>query len=101
MPKKLVKNIDTMRVASLIFLAALASGCSATFKQHVLQEPSAKLMRGKSVAIATPANGWYGMKEYSDSGRLTAFATRSAFARFTNQSVVSVGCKDLPCLKSH
>jgi len=101
MPKKLVKNIDPMRVTSLIFLAALASGCSATFKQNVLQEPSTKLVRGKSVAIATPANEWYGKKEYSDSGRMTAFATRSAFARFTNKSVVSVGCKDLPCLKSH
>jgi FMN-dependent NADH-azoreductase len=49
-----------MRVASLIFVAGLVSGCSATFKQNVLQEPSTKLMRGKSVAIATPANGWYG-----------------------------------------
>jgi hypothetical protein len=63
-----------MRVASLIFVEALVSGCSATFKQNVLQEPSTKLVRGKSVAIATPANGWYGKKEYSDSGRMTAFA---------------------------
>jgi hypothetical protein len=90
-----------MRIASLIFVGALLSGCSATFKQNVVQEPSTKLMRGKSVAIATPANGWYGKQEYADSGRMTAFATRAAFARFTNTSVVSVGCKDLACLRNH
>ena len=49
-----------MRIASLIFLAALVSGCSATFKQNILQEPSTKLVKGKSVPIATPADGWYG-----------------------------------------
>src|SRR5215813_13884585 len=98
----MVKTIgELMRIASLIVVGALVSGCSATFKQNVLQEPSTKLMRGKSVVIATPADGWYGKTEYSDSGRMTAFATRAAFARFTNKSVVSVGCKDLPCLKSH
>jgi hypothetical protein len=90
-----------MRVASLIFVAALVSGCSATFKQNVLQEPNARLVRGKSVAIATPANGWYRKTEYSGSGRMTAFATQAAFARFSNKSVVSAGCKDLPCLKSN
>jgi Domain of unknown function (DUF4823) len=90
-----------MHIAGLIFIAALVSGCSSTFKQNVLQEPSTKLVRGKSVAIATPINGWYGKTEYSDSGRMTAFATRAAFARFTNTSVVSVGCKDLACLRNH
>jgi Domain of unknown function (DUF4823) len=90
-----------MRVASLLFFVALVSGCSATFNQSVLQEPNTKLVKGKSVLIATPANGWYGKTEYPDSGRMTAFATRAAFARFTNNSVVSVGCKDLACLKSN
>jgi hypothetical protein len=88
-----------MRVASLIFLAALVSACSATYKQNVLQEPSTKLVKGKSVLIATPPDRWYGKIEYAGSGRMTALATQAAFARFSNNISISAECKDLACLK--
>ena len=90
-----------MRIASLIFLAAFVSACSATYKQHILQEPSTKLVKGKSVLIATPADGWYGKIQYSGSGRMTALATRAAFARFSNNISISAECKDLSCLKNN
>ena len=90
-----------MPIAGLILLASLVSACSATYQQNVLQEPSTKLVKGKSVLIATPADGWYGKIEYSGSGRMTAYATRAAFARFSNNVSISAECKDLACLKKN
>jgi hypothetical protein len=88
-----------MRIASLIILVTLISGCAATYKQSTLAEPSAKLLKGKSIVIATPANGFYESTEYSASGRMTAFAVRAAFERFSNATTVVPECKDLACLQ--
>jgi hypothetical protein len=88
-----------MLIAGLIFIAGLVSACSATYKQYVLEEPSTKLVKGNSVLIATPADRWYGKIEYSGSGRMTALATRAAFARFSNNISISAECKDLACLR--
>jgi uncharacterized protein YceK len=90
-----------MRFISLIIFVTMLSGCAATYKQDILAEPNAKLGRGKSVAIATPSNGFYENKEYSASGKMTALAVRAAFARFTNSTTVVSGCKDLMCLKKY
>jgi hypothetical protein len=88
-----------MRIAALMIFATIISGCTATYKQNTLAEPSAKLVRGKSVVISTPANGFYGSEEYSDSGRMTALAVRAAFAGFSNAVTVVSDCKDIACLK--
>ena len=88
-----------MHLISLVMFAAMISGCAATYKQNTLAEPSAKLVRGKSVVISTPSNGFYENKEYSASGRMTALAVRAAFARFTNSTTVVPDCNDLMCLK--
>jgi hypothetical protein len=88
-----------LRIIALFVAAAVISGCAATYKQSNLAEPSAKLIKGKSVVIATPANGYYGSREYSGSGRMTALAVRAAFARHTNTITVSPDCKDLGCLQ--
>jgi len=88
-----------MRLITLLIFAAMLSGCSATYKQQTLAEPSAKLVKGKSVVIATPANGFYESKEYLASGRMTASAVRAAFAPFSNSITVAPDCKDLMCLK--
>jgi hypothetical protein len=90
-----------MRIVSLAIFVIMLSACSAAYKQNTLAEPSAKLIRGKSVVIATPANGFYGNKEYPASGRMTAFAVRAAFARFTDSITVVSDCKDLVCLKKN
>ncbi len=45
--------------------AVLAAGCTSTYTRRNLTEPSAKLVRGKSVVIATPANGRYSNREYT------------------------------------
>jgi hypothetical protein len=88
-----------MRIAVLVIITAMISGCASTYKQTNLIEPTAKLLKGRSVVIATPANGSYENKEYSTSGRMTALAVRAAFARFTNTNTVSTDCKELECLK--
>jgi len=96
---RLLGDKTLMPIAALIFIAALVSACSATYKQNVLLEPSTKLVKGKSVLIATPADRWYGKIEYAGSGRMTALATQAAFARFSNNVSISADCKDLACLK--
>ena len=88
-----------MRLISILIFATMISGCAATYKQDTLVEANTKLVRGKSVAISTPSNGFYEEQEYSASGRITAFAVRASFARFTNAITVVPDCKDLMCLK--
>ncbi len=89
-----------MRIITLLVAAAMISGCAATYTQSTLTEPSAKLIKGKPVLIATPADGFYGSIEYPASGRMTALAVRAAFARYTDTITVSPDCKDLGCLQS-
>lgn len=88
-----------MRIVGLAIIVAMISGCASTYKQSDLTEPSAKLVKGKSVVIATPTNGSFGNKEYSASGKMTALAVRAAFARYSNAITVSADCKELKCLK--
>ena len=83
----------------LLLCVILLSGCAATYNQVNLLTPTAKLISGKSVLIATPENGYYGNREYRTSGRLTVLAVNAAFAKFTNAIKVSSECKDLSCLK--
>ncbi len=79
--------------------AVLAAGCSSTYSQKNLKEPSAKLERGKSVVIATPANGRYSNQEYTESGQMTAQAVRDAFAKVTDAVTVSAA-RDPNALKA-
>jgi hypothetical protein len=88
-----------MKPALYLILLATACGCTSTYKSTNLTVPAAKLERGKSVVIATPANGAYGNREYAGSGKITALAVRAAFAKFTNAAKVSTECKDLNSLK--
>ena len=67
-----------MRIAPFIVSAVMLSGCAATYKQDTLAEPSAKLVRGYSIAIATPADGIYGTTVYQSSGKMTSLAVRAA-----------------------
>jgi Domain of unknown function (DUF4823) len=90
-----------MRYLPLLIALCFASGCVSTYKQEIMTPQSAKLQSGKSILIATPSNGSYESKEYADSGKSTALAIRSAFARHSNSITVSAECKDLNCLKSN
>ena len=88
-----------MRIQVLFAAAILLSGCASTYQQNVVSAPSAKLQRGKAVTIATPINGSYDSTDYPASGRMTAGATRSAFARFSERVSISNQCRDVACLK--
>ena len=87
-----------MRIIVGCFCLALLSGCASTYKHSTLAEPRAKLVRGKTVLIATPANGFYESKEYQNSGKMTASAIRAAFARFASSTTISPNCKEISCL---
>ena len=87
-----------MRFLTIFVAIYLVSGCASTYEQTALTAPAQKLQSGKSILIAMPSNGFYETKEYSGSGRATALAVRTAFARHTNDITVSDKCKDLDCL---
>jgi hypothetical protein len=88
-----------MRFSTLIVFTSILSGCTATYKQEALIQPNINLVRGKSVAIATPINGFYETEEYQSSGKMTSLAVQSAFARFSSTITVMPECKNIACLK--
>ncbi len=88
-----------MRRLSVLIVITLLSACASTYQQVVVSAPNSKLDRTKSVLIATPKNGAYARKEYPASGRQTAIVVQAAFARFSNQVVVSSRCANLACLQ--
>ena len=90
-----------MRIAVLIIVIVTIFGCTSTYQQIDVTGPAAKLLKGGSVVIATPANGSYGTREYPLSGSMTAQAVRAAFAKFTNTISVSADCSELECLKKN
>lgn len=90
------RSINYAMAISVLFSI---TGCSSTYTQNKLKEPSAKLVRGKAVTIATPKDGQYSNTVYADSGKMTALATKSAFSRFSNEITISDSCQDLDCLK--
>lgn len=89
-----------MRRVFVLAFATLLSACASTYKQDVIATPSGKLDRGKAILIATPKSGSYEKVEYPASGRQTALVTQAAFARFSNQVVVSPACAALTCLQA-
>lgn len=97
----LKRSKDTgMRFNILIVLILMLYGCTATYKQNTLAQPSTKLVRGSSVTIATPTNGFYESEEYQASGKMTTYTVRAAFARFSNTINVLPECNNLVCLKA-
>ncbi|NOU41354.1 MAG: DUF4823 domain-containing protein [Methylotenera sp.] len=90
-----------MRLAVIIISTVLMSGCAASYKQSPLSQPSSKLLKGKSVIISTPTNGSYENKTYIASGKTTALAIRTAFAKFSNNTKVIADCSNISCLKTN
>lgn len=89
-----------MRFVCAAIVPILLSGCTATYEQKPLAEQSIKMLRGKSVAIATSENGFYDKTEYQSSGKMTSLAVKAAFARYANRISVLPNCRDLACAKS-
>jgi len=88
-----------MKRTLLLALLLVISGCTSTYTKMTLSQPSTVLQRGKTVAIATPDDGFYETKQYRGSGQSTAQAARAAFAKFAAQTSVLPECKVLACLK--
>jgi hypothetical protein len=89
-----------MRHLWALSVLALLAGCASTYRQEVVTAAQARLERGKPVLIATPKNGAYNRTEYPQSGRQTAAAVHTAFARYADGAAISTRCKDLECLQA-
>lgn len=89
--------MNSVKLIAVVFATLSMLGCT-TYSQKNVSEASAKLQRGKSVAIAMPTNGQYGSTVYSGSGHMTATPVQGAFSRHTNRTTAVANCKDLNCL---
>lgn len=78
-----------MKRLFLIFMATalLAAGCSTQVKS-ARSGAAGKLESGRKIMVAWPADGAYGDKTYTDSGRATAQRLKAALA--SRASMVSV-----------
>jgi hypothetical protein len=89
-----------MRYPTLLLAISLVCGCASTYEQVDVTAPSAKLLHGNSIMIATPSDGSYEAKAYSGSGSMTAAAVNAAFAPYSDKISVSAECQDIECLKN-
>jgi hypothetical protein len=89
-----------VRIKYILLMIGLVSGCASTYEQVHVTAPSDKLEQGKSILIATPANGQYETINYSESGMMTAAAVNSAFASYSDNISIAADCQDLACLQS-
>lgn len=84
---------------SIVVLAMLASGCTASYVQKDVKTNSEKFVGSQAVSIATPADGRYDTTTYKASGDMTAGAVRAAFAHHSNKVSVYDSCADLICIR--
>lgn len=84
---------------SVVVLAMLASGCTATYVQKDVTTSPDKLVGSQPVSIATPVDGHYDETTYNTSGAMTAGAVRAAFAQYSNKVAVYDSCADLVCIR--
>jgi hypothetical protein len=88
-----------MRILMVALLATALSGCVATYTKTPVAMAQVKLKPGATIAVATPRNGAYGDKTYTDSGAATANAVRAAFARYAGEITVVPECQIVACLR--
>lgn len=86
-----------VRLLFAIAVLVVLSGCTS-YQQQDLAEPTAKLERGGTVAISTPADGRYGNTIYPASGLTVANAIKAAFAYHSHSTAV-VDCQAIACLE--
>ena len=72
-------------------------GCTASYQQSALTQPTVKLAANEFVYVATPENGWYGDQEYRNSGVMAANATRAAFAKYSSSTKIIDSCAGEEC----
>ena len=77
---------------ALPIVALLAAGCTASYQQSPLTEPTTKLNSSGAVQISTPEDGWYGEKEYKNSGKMTATAVKRAFDSHATRADITASC---------
>ena len=87
-----------MARSMLLAAAVCVAGCTSTYNSTTVQPATAKLQRGKSIAIATPANGSYDGQIYASSGESTAAAVHTAFSHYGSAKIIP-SCDVIACLR--
>ncbi len=87
-------NIKYLVIISIL----LTAGCAATYENRDLKPLDAKLNSNLGVLISVPKDGSFGDKQYSNSGRMTANAVRTAFGKYATKVDISDSCQGEGCL---
>ena len=83
-------------IFSIVFV--VLTGCAASYQQSQLTELTISLDPSKAILISTPDDGWYGEKEYRNSGKMTANAVKRAFSKHAKTSLVTNTCSNVDCV---
>jgi hypothetical protein len=89
-----------MVIRKFIFTIVTVSaiGCSSTYTHLYSRALSEKLDPELGVLISTPEDGWYGDREYRNSGRMTANAVMAEFSKIAKRADVTSECESSQCL---
>ena len=84
----------------LISLTLLATGCGSTYKYYDVIQIDTKLDSKKGVLISTPEDGWFKVKQYHNSGKMTANEIRAAFSKESSRVDLVTNCHGDDCLNN-
>ncbi len=79
-------------------IVALVTGCASTYKHTDVHKIENTLDANSGVLISIPKDGFYGTKEYPNSGRMTANAFNTAFSKNISKVEVVDNCHGENCL---
>ena len=69
---------EPLKLAGIILLAGLISGCVSKYKTDAYEAPTEKLQTNASAYVTMAQDGSYGSKPYQNSGYLVSTATTAA-----------------------
>jgi len=87
-------NIKFLLVVSMLVTA----GCASTYIVNESKPIDTKLDSSLPVLISIPKDGSFGNNNYTNSGRMTANAVKSAFVKHVSQVDISENCQGNTCL---
>jgi len=87
-----------LKTFTLLFFVTIGVGCSSSYKYVAPEVAGGQLRSSEGVLVSTPNDARFADATYQGSGRMTADALRSAFARHADTVEVVSHCHGTSCL---
>jgi hypothetical protein len=92
------RKLELFHLLAIAVVTITSAGCSSSYKFAAPTVVGDRLDASRGVAISKPANGVFNGTAYGQSGRMTADAVRSAFARHADHVALIANCHGPDCL---